>query len=216
MRAIKIWDNFTRIYHLSQLVLLALLWYTGENAEFEWHFICGFTLAGLWLSRLVWGVIGSDTSKFAHFIRSPISVLKTWKNNSITTSHPGHNPVGGYMVMFLLLCLGLQLFTGLFASDDVFTEGPLYSMVSESFAESMDSLHHQTFNILLVLISLHALAGVFHVLRGDNVIGAILTGKKKIKQSVAPLHFKPTVVPLIIWALCSYSLYNWGMAGASY
>ncbi|WNC72879.1 cytochrome b/b6 domain-containing protein [Thalassotalea psychrophila] len=212
----RVWDNFTRVYHFSQLILLILLWYTGENAEFEWHFICGFTLAGLWITRLIWGFIGSDTSKFSHFIRTPFDVLKAWKSNSISQPHNGHNPVGGYMVMLLLLCLGLQLFTGLFASDDVFTEGPLYMMVSEPFTESMDSLHHQTFDVLLVLIGLHALAGILHMFRGDNVIAAIITGKKLMgknttQQSSESLLFKSAVMPLIVWGLISYSLYYWGM-----
>ncbi|WNC68158.1 cytochrome b/b6 domain-containing protein [Thalassotalea nanhaiensis] len=216
MQTVKVWDNFTRIYHLSQLILLALLWYTGENAEFEWHFICGFTLAGLWLTRLAWGFIGSDTSKFIHFVKTPISVLKAWKSNSIATPHHGHNPVGGYMVMFLLFCLGMQLITGLFASDDVLAEGPLYMSVSESFAETMDSLHHQTFNVLLVLVGLHALAGILHVLRGDNVILAIFTGKKKTKQSVEPLKLKSAMFPLAIWTVFSYVIYSWGMTAASF
>lgn len=217
MQTVKVWDNFTRIYHLSQLILLALLWYTGENAEFEWHFTCGFLLAGLWFTRLIWGFIGSDTSKFTHFLKTPIGVLKAWKNNSIATPHTGHNPVGGYMVMFLLFCLGVQLFTGLFASDDVLAEGPLYMLVSESFAETMDSLHHKTFDVLLVLIGLHALAGILHMFRGDNVIAAIitgkkLTGKKPLQQNSELLTFKPAVFPLIMWGLISYGLYYWGMA----
>ena len=46
----------------------------------------------------------------------------------------GHNPLGGYMVIVLLGSLVLQLSTGLFATDDIFTEGPLIYLVSSDTA----------------------------------------------------------------------------------
>ncbi|MDG2393342.1 MAG: cytochrome b/b6 domain-containing protein [Thalassotalea sp.] len=222
MSSIRVWDTFTRIYHISQLILLALLWYSAEQADFELHFLCGFVLLSLWLTRLVWGFIGSDSSRFINFIKSPFDVLNAWRDNTISKPHIGHNPVGGYMVMALLIAIGLQVFTGLFASDDVFSEGPLYLAVSDSFASSMDSLHHLNFDILLVLVGLHALAGIFHVVRGDNVIKAIITGKKRTDKKnlkivdAKPVQFKGVILPLILWGALCVIIYSWGMPAASY
>lgn len=215
MKTINVWDNFTRIYHLSQLSLLALLWYSGSNADFELHFICAFILMGLWFTRVIWGFIGSSTSRFTHFIKSPLTVLMAWKNNTIAQPHIGHNPIAGYMVLFLLLSLALQLFTGLFASDDVFAEGPLYVSVSGSFADKMDSLHHSNFDVLLILIVIHALAAMFHVLRGDNVIASIFTGKKRLVSNEVPT-IKSAFIPLLVWAISSYFLINWGLSASSF
>ncbi len=214
MQSTKIWDNFTRIYHFSQLILLALMWYSGEQGDFELHFICGFALLALWGTRLLWGFIGSDTSRFTHFIKSPWAVIKAWRGNSITTPHIGHNPVGGYMVLALLISLGVQLFSGLFASDDVFSEGPLYSLFSESTAEQLDSLHHFNFNILLILIAVHALAGILHFFRGDNVLLAIVSGNKKLPlKNSTSLSFKSALMPLVLWATLFTLLYSsWGTA----
>lgn len=50
----------------------------------------------------------------------------------------GHNPIGGYMVVALIGIISLQLVTGLFATDDIFTEGPLYSYVSSDTSEFFD------------------------------------------------------------------------------
>ncbi|TRX52825.1 cytochrome b/b6 domain-containing protein [Thalassomonas sp. M1454] len=217
MQKVKVWDRFTQIFHISQLILLALLWYSGEEANFELHFICGFILLALWLTRITWGFIGSDTSKFANFIKSPLKVIKAWCDNTITEPHSGHNPVGGYMVLALLATIGLQIVSGLFSSDDVFSEGPLYAMVSDSLASTMDSLHHSNFDILLVLVVLHALAGVFHVFRGDNVIAAIITGNKTFAnvKAKAP-NIKGALLPLSLWIILSSGLYYWGMQASSY
>ncbi len=215
-RPITIWDNFTRIYHISQLLLLATLWYSAEEANFELHFQCAFTLLGLWCSRIIWGLFGSDTSRFSHFIRSPLSIFKAWKDKTLSKPYPGHNPVAGYMVMALLITLGVQLFTGLFATDDVLAEGPLYYSFSESFAEKMDSLHHSNFDILLVLVIIHAIAGFAHVFKGDNVLKAIFTGKKALPAQTHQPKLRSSWIALLIWFGVSASVYNWGMAAASY
>ncbi|WP_394172788.1 cytochrome b/b6 domain-containing protein [Thalassotalea litorea] len=215
---VKIWDSFTRVYHISQLVLLACLWYTGEEGIFEWHFIAGFTLLALWLTRIFWGFAGSQTSRFSHFIKTPVAVVKAWRNNDIARPHVGHNPVGGYMVMALLLTLGLQLTTGLFSSDDVFSEGPLYAYVSEDIATFMVSWHKTLFDVLLILIGLHAIAGILHWIRGDNVIGAIFTGRKN-KTSLGDetqVQFKNGLIAIVIWVLLSAVVNYFGLNLSSY
>ncbi|WP_068544977.1 cytochrome b/b6 domain-containing protein [Thalassotalea crassostreae] len=213
----RIWDNFTRIYHFSQLILIGLLWYTGDNGMFELHFASAFVLLALLVTRILWGIFGSTTSKFSHFVKSPFHVLKAWKENLIAKPAVGHNPVAGYMIIALMLSMLVQLFTGLFSSDDVFSEGPLYVFVDESFASSMVSLHHSNFDILLALISLHVLAGILHLIRGDNVIKAIFTGfKNNIHEKPNSLVFKSAVLPIIIWLIISVVIYQWGMAYASY
>ncbi|TKB47861.1 cytochrome b/b6 domain-containing protein [Thalassotalea mangrovi] len=216
---VKIWDSFTRVYHLSQLILLALLWYTGEEGMFEWHFIAGFTLLALWLTRIFWGFAGSQTSRFSHFIKSPVTVVKAWRNNDIARPHVGHNPVGAYMVMALLLTLGLQLTTGLFSSDDVFSEGPLYALVSDDVAAFMVSWHKTLFDVLLILIAVHALAGVLHVIRGDNVIAAIFTGRKKHKtlpEHTSDMRFKNGLVGILVWVLLAALVNYFGLNLSSY
>lgn len=203
----RIWDNFTRIYHMSQLILLALLWYSGEQADFELHFICGYLLLSLWVSRIVWGFIGSDTSKFVRFIRSPQTAVKHIKHAH--KPHVGHNPIAGYMVLALLAALGVQLLTGLFATDDVLAEGPLLYYVSDSLAETLDSLHNSNFDILLILIGLHVIAALVHTFKADNVIKTIITGKSE-NEEASDLKFKSSLIPLVLWViLFSLFAYLW-------
>ncbi|MFD2168055.1 cytochrome b/b6 domain-containing protein [Thalassotalea euphylliae] len=195
----RIWDYFTQIYHTSQLILLALLWYTGTEGDFETHFICAYLMLALWITRMIWGVIGSETNQFHKFIKSPVTAFKWLKQPH--KPHPGHNPITGYMVIALIISLGIQLFTGLFATDDVFAEGPFIYSVSEDFAEKMDSLHHSNFDILLALIGIHVIAAIIHSWRGDNVIKTMLTGKSDDVNTSQAITFKNSLIPLVIWIL---------------
>ena len=213
---VKVWDNFTRLYHFSQLILFGLLWYSAEEADFELHFTCAFILMAFWSTRLFWGFLGSDTSKFISFVKMPWTIIQIWKANQLTSSTVGHNPIGACMVLALLTSLGVQLFTGLFASDDVFSEGPLYAYFSESTVEFMDSIHHSNFDILLILIGLHAIAGILHWFRGDNVIGAILSGKKNVNPNLPAPTLKSAIVPLSMVLIIAFSLLYWALPFASY
>ncbi|WP_448551705.1 cytochrome b/b6 domain-containing protein [Thalassotalea montiporae] len=196
MTKFKVWDNFTRIYHMSQLILLALLWYSGEQGDFDLHFICGYTMLALWISRLFWGIFGSQTSRFSYFLASPVSALR-WLAKP-HQAFPGHNPLAAYMIIALLLSLGVQLISGLFATDDVLAEGPLIYGVSDSLAETLDSLHNSNFDILLGLIAIHIVAALVHSWRGDNVIKTIITGYSNHSHSVQ-LRFRSSWIPIALW-----------------
>ena len=74
----KIWDSFIRVYHWSQVILLGSLWYTAEEGLMEWHFTFAYLLMALLGTRIIWGVIGSDTAKFSHFVTSPKKRLLTY------------------------------------------------------------------------------------------------------------------------------------------
>ena len=67
----------------------------------------------------------------------------------------GHNPLGGISVVLILLCVLVQTGTGLFANDDILTEGPLYKHVSKELSDWLTTIHKYNFNVLLTLIGVH-------------------------------------------------------------
>ena len=92
----------------------------------------------------------------------------------------GHNPLGGWMIAGLLATLALQGFTGLFASDDAMTNGPLTHMVSEQISRHSDGNSRRQLqrpadagSCCMSLRSWHT--GVF---KGENLVRAMLTGYK--------------------------------------
>lgn len=206
---VKVWDLPTRLFHWSLVCLLAGLWWTADEGEMERHMILAYTLGALLVFRILWGIVGSQTSRFSHFVKTPAKVV----NYAVAIPkqgikpHFGHNPLGGYMVVALLLSLTVQFTTGLFATDEVFVEGPLYAYVSSDTADWMTWLHKKNFDLLLLLIGLHVAAVLLHMVKGDALLGAMFTGKRKdLNDQLA--HFSPMWLALVLFGvLAGLTLY---------
>ncbi|MGL5392929.1 MAG: cytochrome b/b6 domain-containing protein [Shewanella sp.] len=203
---IKVWDLPIRIFHWTMVMLMALLWWSAEAGEMQWHQIFAYTLLVLIGFRLIWGVVGSDTAKFSHFVHRPnvvVNYLKDMRAAGIQVV-PGHNPLGGYMVVVLIAMVSLQLLTGLFATDEIFTEGPLFSYVSSSTSAALTTIHKLNFNLILGLSSLHVIAVIVHAIKGDKLLGAMLSGYKTVAQDelssvpASQLRFKPVWLALML------------------
>ncbi len=91
------------------------------------------------------------------------------------------------MTLAMLLVLAIQGSSGLFLTDDLLFEGPLHDRVSASVAEGLAWVHHTNITLLWGLIALHLMAIVWHGLRGEWLIWAMVHGRKHFRrnQSVA-------------------------------
>ncbi|HPE59607.1 MAG TPA: cytochrome b/b6 domain-containing protein [Thiolinea sp.] len=162
----KIWDLPVRVFHWTLVIGIGFMWFSAETGGLwmDWHMRAGIFLLALVLFRIVWGLMGSDTARFSRFVKSPVHALGHLKElgSRAPAWHVGHNPLGAWMVVALLLTVLVQAVTGLFASDDIMVEGPLYGLVSSAFSGRMTGLHHQVFNLLLLLVVLHVAAVLFY------------------------------------------------------
>ena len=90
------------------------------------------------------------------------------------------------MVVVLLVCLLVQAGTGLFANDDIVTDGPLVKWISEELSDRITGLHHLGFNVLLALAALHIGGALFYwFVKKDNLIVPMFTGVKKVPEREA-------------------------------
>lgn len=216
---IKVWDLPTRIFHWGMVCLLALLWWSADAGEMQWHQIFAYSLLILIGFRILWGLIGSDTARFSHFVHHPKVVLDYLR--SIRTKGMsvvlGHNPIGGYMVIALIGIISLQLVTGLFATDDIFTEGPLYSYVSSDISGFLTWLHKTNFNLILLLSAIHILAVIIHAMKGDKLVGAMISGYKKVSKvafsssAKSELRFKSEWLALVLFTVCAAVVFGYLM-----
>lgn len=188
---IKVWDWSIRLFHWSLPVLLFLLW-RSAGEDMEQHMLFAQILLGLLTYRIIWGFIGTPYARFSHFIYHPKHILRYF----IASAKPNkpiylsHNPVGGIMVLVLLATLLFQLGSGLFASDDIFYDGPLYMYASGATTDLLTFLHKKWFYWgILVLVGLHILAIVMYRIRGEALVKAMVTGHKElaISQVADPL-----------------------------
>jgi len=194
---IKVWDFPTRFFHWAMVCLLGGLWWTADIGEMQWHQVCAYVLMTLIGFRLVWGLVGSETSQFKNFTVLPKQamdyVFKQPKPNSI-----GHNPLGGYMVILLLSLLVAQLVSGLFATDGIFTEGPLSYLVSSDTAGWLTWLHKTNFNIILAMVVIHVIAVLVHMVKGENLLKAMFSGYKYVNSGITAPKLRSPLLALAI------------------
>jgi cytochrome b len=182
-RAVAVWDWPVRVVHWLLVVLIATSWITSEigGNAMTYHMWSGYAILTLVVFRIVWGFVGSPHARFASFVRGPAAVARYAAGlfGRETTRYAGHNPLGGWSVLLMLACMALQAGTGLFANDEIFTEGPLASRVAADTSVLLTTIHRYNFYVLLALIALHVAAIVFYLLvKRENLIGAMITGKK--------------------------------------
>ena len=212
----KIWDGFVRGYHWLQAGLIVGCWWTAEQGEMVWHQWAAMTLLALWISRVLWGLVGSDTAKFSNFVKGPIATLK-FASQMLTGKHPvsvGHDPLGAWMILALLTVVGLQMLSGLFATDEIFTEGPLAASVSADVATRLTQFHHFNFNILLALAATHILVVLILQLRGESLISPMVSGKKSFAETPeVDLKMKAPWLAWVVFAVVWGGLYFWFFGG---
>ena len=163
-------------------------WWTAETGRLEWHRWSGYTLTGLLLFRIYWGFFGSSTARFSRFVRGPRGVIDYLRGRWAVAA--GHNPLGSWSVVLLIVLLLVQVTLGLFAVDvDGIESGPLSAYVSFEMGRVCARLHDLVFNGLLVLIALHIVAVLYYqVFRKENLVGAMVTGKRVFRaDDVAPV-----------------------------
>jgi cytochrome b len=175
---VKVWDLPTRLFHWLIVLLVGFSWWSAETGHMDWHYRSGLTALILLVFRLLWGVIGSSTARFGNFLRSPAAVLAYLRRPKDSVHAAGHNPLGGYSVIAMLLMLCLQVGTGLFAVDiDGLESGPLSYLVDFDQGRVAARIHHLSFTAIQALVVLHVLAIVYYRIRGRRLIMPMITGR---------------------------------------
>ncbi len=215
----RVWDLPTRLFHWLLVALVALQYASGEFGwpSMQWHYLCGYATLALIAFRLLWGLCGSQTSRFGEFVRGPRAVWRYVAGlaRGDATHGAGHNPLGGWSVVLMLASIALQATSGLFASDDISEEGPLVARVSAATVAWMTRIHLWNRYVLLALIVLHLVAiASYGVLRGNNLVLPMLSGHARGVRAQS-LRFAPGWLALLLFALAAaavWALVAWGEA----
>lgn len=190
----RIWDLPVRLTHWLMVTLLSFSWWTAEFDHLEWHTWSGYALLTLVIFRIYWGFFGSSTARFSHFLRGPRTVWRYSRKLLRRPEQPvaGHNPLGGWSSVLLLLLILTQVLLGLFSEDvDGLASGPLAYQVSYDTGRWAAETHEDFFDALLVFIGLHIAAVFFHLTyKRNNLIAAMFTGRSQV-VSQDKLYFAP-------------------------
>ena len=208
---VLVWDLPTRLFHWALVVALGLSWYSAEQGLSGWdlHQWSGYAVITLVLFRLLWGWFGSETARFGDFLAGPRTIaryLRDWWRDR--TPSRGHNPLGGWAVVVLLALVLVQAVSGLFATDDILRSGPLTGWVGSDMERTMTRLHSRTFDLLLILVTLHVVAiAVYRWVRGERLLMAMISGYKRngfAPPWIAPLYRAAVAAAVavgVVWLL---------------
>jgi cytochrome b len=186
---VRAWDLPTRVFHWTLASLIVCAWVSFEFSErlgdntLRWHRYNGYAILILLVWRVLWGFVGSSTSRWSSFVRWPwtaagyaLDLVRGRERHFL-----GHNPLGSYMILALLAAVGLQGILGLMTVEHNDTAwGPLYKLASEATLKQIAYYHVRLLNYLIFpLMLVHIAANiVYGVVKKDPLIRAMVTGSK--------------------------------------
>lgn len=188
-RRVLVWDLPLRVFHWSLVICVTLLLLTGFGAApLVWHLWLGELTLGLLVFRLVWGVLGGQSARFTDFAAGPAAAWRYLRSGQSPSA--GHNPLGGWMVLALLLTLGLQTASGLLSAGDGEHQGPLARWAGATVAVGAAEWHATLALVLCGQVLLHLAAVVVHrCVFGHNLIRPMVDGYKRLPAN-APVPRK--------------------------
>ncbi len=210
---VRAWDIPTRVFHWSLVWLIFGAWASFRFAEvfgdntMKWHRYNGYAILVLLIWRVLWGVVGSSTSRWSAFVRWPSNVLRYALDSfrGREAHYLGHNPLGSYMILGLLSAVGLQATLGLMSVEhNDIAWGPLYKLVSEANQKRISYFHVRLLDYLILpLIAAHITANVLHgAIKKDPLIRAMVTGSKPAADYVDQREATIVARPLLRATLC--------------
>ncbi len=189
---VRVWDLPTRLFHWTLVVLVVASVVTGQLDSvlgpdtLEWHKRSGLAVLALLLFRLAWGFAGGTHARFANFLHGPRTVIgyaRSLVARDAAAEPAGHNPMGGWSVVAMLLAIALQAATGLFiVQEDYGFEGPLARHVSRAVSDRLNAIHEANFYAIAALVAAHVAAVVFYtVVKRQDLVGAMISGGKRLE-----------------------------------
>jgi len=193
-RAVKIWDVPTRLFHWTLALAVLAAYLAHDFLTIQRHMQIGYLVLTLVAFRLVWGVVGSETSRFWNFVPTPRSTAGYVRG--LLRGRPpktvGHNPLGSMLIYLMLVLVAFQATTGLFANDAIFSEGPLAKLVSDDTSDLLTDWHEQSFWILVGCIAVHVTANsLYELVFRQPLIRAMITGTKPVPAEAPAPRLRP-------------------------
>lgn len=209
---VLVWDLHTRLFHWLLLLAFVVSMATGLLGDIDlmtWHLRSGYALLGLLIFRLLAGLFSRDYGRFIHFALSPAAMLAYLRGQR---EFIGHNPLGSWMIVVMLMALTVQVFSGLMTSDDFFVEGPWVFWAQDQWVSWSSFIHSNNYWFLLVLVAMHLLAIIFYWLfKTNNLVLPMISGHKitvDSKQAAIPISWLRLIVLVVVAVFLAWFLVN--------
>jgi cytochrome b len=203
MNRVRVWDVPVRIFHWLLVLSFAGAWLSAESERWRLlHVTLGYTVAGLVAFRLVWGLVGTRTARFASFVRGPAAV-RDYLQGLLAGRAPhttGHNPAGALAIVGLLGLAAL-------------TTGLGWATYNELGGDLAEEGHELAANLMLLLVGMHLLGVLVGSLaHRENLVRAMVTGRKRgLPEEAAQRAWAPLGAALLV-AVLGFWAWQWNSA----
>lgn len=194
-RRVLVWDLPVRLFHWITVALILTLYLTQRFDLMDWHIRAGEALLALVIFRLIWGVAGSDTARFAHFIGHPVhALIHLSRFHHREPDHAcGHNAAGGWMVVLMIALLFFECLSGVYVNNDVANEGGWSEVMPAWVSDLISDLHVWLWQAIVAAVVLHiCVVAAYGVVKRHDLVRPMVTGRKSLPHEIAA----PRVAPL--------------------
>jgi cytochrome b len=201
---LKVWDPIVRIGHWAMVLCFASLYFPSD--KFPLHTYAAYIIMAYMIFRIVWGFIGPRSVRFTTFLKGPSETIRYGRDSLVgQTRHTiSHNPLGGWMILWLIIsmlltgALGVMVYSAgqelgpLGNSVPAAWEGEIFllSVFQYSVPVGLKDLHHWSGNLAASLVTLHVIGNLWTTAlhRSQPIVGMI-TGVKDAEQDDPERHY---------------------------
>ena len=197
---VLVWDLPVRVFHWLLALSFAGAWLTAESERWRLlHVTLGYTLGGLIVFRVLWGLVGSRHARFSDFVRGPRAVVRYLGAllRGQPEHHVGHNPAGALAIVAMLGLGALIVGSG-------------WALYNDIGGDVFEELHEAAANVMLAVVAVHivgvALASRLH---HENLVGAMFSGRKAALPEDGIRSAWRSVAALMLVAVLGFWAWQW-------
>lgn len=206
---VLVWDAPVRLFHWLIVLCFAGAYLTSESERWRLlHVTLGYTMGGLVVFRVLWGLIGTRYARFSSFVKGFKAAIQYL--GALVRGRPehyvGHNPAGALAIVALLALALLVTAAG-------------WATYNDLGGEWLEELHEGAANVMLAIIGVHVLAVVLSSrLHGENLVHAMITGRKAGSPEQGIRTAKLGVAALMLAVVVGFWWLQWrsGPSGPSH
>ena len=200
---VLVWDAPVRVFHWLLVLSFAGAYLSSGSERWQLvHVALGYTVGGLVVFRVLWGLFGTRHARFAAFVRGPraVSAYLASLRRRQPEHHTGHNPAGALAIVALL---GLAALTVGFG----------WATYNEVGGDWLGEVHQLAGNLMLAVVGVH-LAGVVvgSWLHRENLVRAMLSGRKLGRPDEAIGRAWGVLAALLLAAVLGFWWQQWASA----
>ena len=184
------WDWPHRLWHWGFAGAIVVSLCTGLSDDpglMDLHIATGVGIIGLLVFRVGWALWGGRYVRLTQYRTSPAAVWRHVRGDAAQVA--AHSAPGAAMALAMFVCVLAQASSGLFASDDIYTDGPLSHYLSDAGVDLATAIHTRLYWLVLALIVTHLSALGWYAWHHNPIALSMLHGRSSAGVASITHHY---------------------------